>query len=58
MTFLSYLSVCAVTAYVCSCVKEDDHEALGFATARLFGVLAGGIGVFGGVIQLLTVIAG
>jgi len=58
VTILSYVFVCAATAYVCTAVKEDDPEALALATLRLLVVLAIGIAAFGGVIQVFTLLAG
>jgi hypothetical protein len=55
---LSYLFVCATTAYVCSAIKEDEPEALVFATVRLLVVLALGIAAFAAVIQVATLLAG
>jgi hypothetical protein len=58
VTLVSYVFVCAATAYVCTAVKEDEPDSLALATARLLAVLAAGIGGFGAVIQIFTVLAG
>jgi len=55
---LSYILVCAATAYVCTAVKEDEPETLVLATVRLLVVLALGIVAFGAVIQVFTLLAG
>jgi hypothetical protein len=55
---LSYIFVCATTAYVCTAVKEDEPESLALATLRLLLVLMGGIAAFGLVIQVFTLLAG
>ena len=58
MTLLAFLAVCLATAYVCSCVKEDEPAALAWATLRLTAFLALGIGAFAAVIQVFTTLAG
>ena len=58
MTLVSYIFVCAATAYVCTAIKEDDAESLAFATVKLLLLLAGGIAAFGAVIQVFTLLAG
>ena len=58
MTLVSFLGVCLVTAYVCSCIKEDEPVQLAQATLRLLVLLALGIGAFAGVIQVFTTLAG
>ena len=58
MTLLSYVFVCAATAFVCTAIKEDDAESLAVSTLRLLLVLALGIGAFGVVIQVFTLLAG
>jgi hypothetical protein len=55
---LSYIFVCATTAYVCTAVKEDEPESLAIQTLRLLIVLVGGIAAFGAVIQVFTLLAG
>jgi hypothetical protein len=55
---VSYIFVCAATAYVCTAVKEDAPDTLAFATLRLLVVLAVGIAAFGAVIQIFTLLAG
>ena len=58
MTLVSYVFVCAATAFVCTAVKEDDPDTLAVATLRLLVVLAFGIAAFGAVIQIFTMLAG
>lgn len=53
-TVLSYGAVCLATAFVCTAVKEDEDRRLWTGTARLFAFLAGGIGAFALLVQLLT----
>jgi hypothetical protein len=54
---LTYLVVCAVTAFVCTAVKEDEDAHLWRNTARLFGVMAGGIAAFAVIVQAVTLLA-
>lgn len=58
MTLVSYFFVCAATAFVCTAVKEDEPEQLAMSTGRLVFFLAGGIALFGVVIQIFTLLAG
>lgn len=54
---LTFLFVCAVTAFVCTAVKEDEDAHLWRSALRLFGVMAGGIGGFAVVVQVVTLLA-
>lgn len=54
---LTFLVVCAVTAFVCTAVKEDEDVHLWRNAARLFGVMAGGIAAFAVVVQAVTMLA-
>jgi hypothetical protein len=54
---LTFLVVCAVTAFVCTAVKEDEDAHLWKNAARLFGVMCGGIAAFGVVVQVVTLLA-
>jgi len=58
VALVSYIFVCAATAYVCTAVKEDDADALAVRTLWLLLWLAGGIAAFGLVIQIFTMLAG
>ncbi|MBL4849164.1 MAG: hypothetical protein JKY65_26870 [Planctomycetes bacterium] len=55
---LEFLAVCLASAFVCTAVKEDEDQRLARSSARLFGVLGGGILAFGLAIQALTWVAG
>lgn len=55
---LTFLAVCAVTAFVCTAVKEDEDAHLFQASLRLFLVMVGGIGAFALVVQAVTRLAG
>lgn len=55
---LVFLLVCAVTAFVCTAVKEDEDVHLWRGTARLFFVMVGGIAGFGVVVHVVTTLAG
>ena len=55
---ISFVAVCLATSFVCTAVKEDEDARLGSGTARLLGVMGGGILGFAAVVQLLTVLAG
>lgn len=55
---LTFLAVCAVTAFVCTAVKEDEDAHLFRASFRLFLVMVGGIGAFALVVQAVTRLAG
>ena len=50
----TFAVVCLVTSFVCTAVKEDEDRRLAWGTARLFGVIAGGIVAFGLLVQVLT----
>ncbi|MCO5168623.1 MAG: hypothetical protein M9894_19965 [Planctomycetes bacterium] len=54
---LTYLVVCAITAFVCTAVKEDEDRHLLAGAARLFAVMAGGIAAFAVVVQAVTLLA-
>lgn len=54
---LTYVVVCAVTAFVCTAVKEDEDALLWKNSARLFAVMAGGIAAFAVVVQAVTFLA-
>lgn len=54
---LTFLTVCAVTAFVCTAVKEDEDAHLFRASLRLFLVMVGGIGAFAVVVQAVTQLA-
>lgn len=55
---VTFLAVCAVTAFVCTAVKEDEDAHLWRGALRLFGVMVGGIAGFAVVVQLVTLLAG
>ena len=54
---LTFLVVCAVTAFVCTAVKEDEDAHLFRSSLRLFFVMVGGIGAFAFVVQAVTMFA-
>ncbi|MBX3469809.1 MAG: hypothetical protein KF878_23285 [Planctomycetes bacterium] len=54
---LTYLAVCAITAFVCTAVKEDEDQHLVQGALRLFGVMTGGIAAFAALVQAVTFLA-
>jgi hypothetical protein len=55
---VSFVIVCAVTAFVCTAVKEDEGPGLPLASLRLLKTLGGGILAFAAAIQFFTWLAG
>lgn len=55
---LTFLTVCFVTAFVCTAVKEDEDAHLLRGSLRLFMVMVGGIAAFAVVVQAVTSFAG
>lgn len=55
---VTFLVTCAVTAFVCTAVKEDEDAHLWRGAARLFLVMVGGIAGFAVVVQVVTKLAG
>ena len=57
-TIATFLLTCLATAFVCTAIKEDEDARLGMATARLFVLMGGGIALFAGIVQAVTLWAG
>jgi len=51
---VEFVVVCVATAFVTTAIKEDEDERLWQATARLLGLMAGGIALFGLAVQFFT----
>jgi len=56
-SLLTFVAVSAATAFVCTAVKEDEDVRLATQSARLLGLIVGGIAAFGGVVQLVSYLA-